>query len=159
MEATSLTEGAPREDLAQVEALDDGRVPMGYRNTSNDTSDVEGGMVATNRDRELLRAEVVEVLGVMLPPGVGFPDGVPAVPASSTDAPNPTRTGFQRVQRREDLDASTRAPGDPPHDPTLGAEGRVARVQGTDLVQRLQKVAIARLCQERDQLRRQLAKA
>ncbi len=57
----------------------------------------------------------------------------------------------------EDLDVSTRAPGDPLHDPTLGVEGRVSRVQCPDLVQRLQQVAIARLCQERDQLRRQLA--
>ncbi len=153
MEATSSTEGAPREDLAYVEALNDGRVPTDYRDTSDDTSDVEGGMVTTNGDRELLRAEMVEVLGVMLPPGVGLPDDVAAVPASSTDAPDPTGTGFQRIQRREDLDASTCATGDPPHDPTLGAEGRGSRVQGPDLVQRLQKVAIARLCQERHQLR------
>ena len=116
-------------------------------------------MVATNGDRELPRAEVVEVLGVMLPPGAGLPDDVHAVPTSSTDAPDPTGMGFQRIQRREDLDSSTHAPGDPPHDPTLGAEGRVSRGQGPDLVQRLQKVAIARLCQERDQLRRQLAEA
>ena len=150
MEAMSSTEGAPREDLAHVAALDDGRVPTDYRDTSDDTSDVEGGMVVTNGDRELLRAEVMEVLGVMLPPGVGLPDDIPAVPASSTDAPDPTRTGFQRIQRREDLDASTRTPGDPPHDPTLRAEGRVSRVQGPDLVQRLQKVA--ELKQERDRL-------
>ncbi len=99
------------------------------------------------------------MLGVMLPPGAGLPDGFAAVFTSSTDASDPTGTRRQGIQRREDLDASTRAPGDPPHDPTLGAEGRVSRVQGPDLVQRLQKVAIARLCQERDQLRRQLAEA
>ena len=90
-----------------MEALNDGRVPTDYRDTSDDTSDVEGGMVTTNGDRELLRAEVVEVLGVMLPPGAGLPDNVPAVPASSTDVPDPTGTGFQRIQRREDLDASS----------------------------------------------------
>ena len=159
MEATSSTEGAPREGVACGEARNGGEAPTDYQDASGDTSNAEGGMVTTNRDRELLRAEVVEVLGVMLPPGAGFPDNVPTVTASSTDAPNPTGTGFQRIQRREDLDVSTHAPEDPPHDPTLGAEGRVERVQGPDLVQRLQKVAIARLCQERDQLHRQLAEA
>ncbi len=42
---------------------------------------------------------------------------------------------------------------------TIWAEGRVSRVQDPDLVQWLQQVAIERLCQERDQLRRQLAEA
>ncbi len=81
------------------------------------------------------------------PPGAGLPDGFP------------TGTRRQGIQRRENLDVSTRSPGDPPHDLTLGAEGRVLRVQGPDLIQRLQQVAIVRRCQERDQLRRQLAEA
>ncbi len=159
MEAISSTEGAPREDLAYVEAPNDERVPTSYRDASVDTSDIEGGMVATNGDRERMQVEVVEVLGVMLPSGAGLPDDVPAVPTSSTDAPNPTGTGFQRIQRREGPDSSTRAPGDPPHDPVPGTGGGIPRVQVPGLVQRLQLVTIARLRQERDQLRRQLAEA
>ncbi len=155
MEATSSTEGTPREDLARVVALNGGRVPTDYQDASGDTSDAEGGMVATNRNRERMQEEVEEVLGIMLPLGAGLPDGFPAVFTSSTDASDPTGTRHQGIQRVEDLDVSTRAPGDPLCDPTLGVEGRVSRVQGPDLVQRLQQVAIARLCQERDQLHRQ----
>ncbi len=123
------------------------------------TPPIEGGMVATNGNRERIQAEVVEVLGIMLPPGAGLSDDVPAVPTSSTDTPDPTGMGFQRIQRREDSDAPTHAPGDPPHDPVLGTGGGIPRDQGPGLVQRLQLVTIARLCQERDQLRRQLAEA
>ncbi len=52
MEATSSTEGAPREDLACVEALNDGEVPMDTQDAAGDTSNAEGGMVATNENRE-----------------------------------------------------------------------------------------------------------
>ncbi len=153
MEATSSTEGALREDLAHVEAPNGERVPTNYRDASVDTSDIEGGMVTTNGNRERMQEKVVEVLGVILPPGAGLPDDFPAVPTPSTDAPDPTGTRFQRIQRREDPDASTRIQRDPPHDPVLGTEGRIPRVQSPGLVQRLQLVTIARLSQERDQLR------
>ena len=106
-----------------------------------------------------MQEEVEEVLDIVLPLGAGLPDGFPAVFTSSTDASDPVGTRHPGIQRVEDLDAPTRAPGDPLHDMTLGIEGRVSRVQGPDLVQRLQQVAIERLCQERDQLRRQLAEA
>ncbi len=159
MEAMSSTEGAPREDLARVEALNGDRVPTDYQDASGDTSDAEGRMVVTNRNRERMQEEVEEVLGIILPPGAGLPDGFPAVFTSSTDASDPTGTRHQGMQRVEDPDVSTRTPGDPLHDLTLGVEGRVSRVQGPDLVQRLQQVAIAKLCQERDQLRRQLSEA
>ncbi len=66
MEATSSAEGARREDLAHVEAPNGEGVPTNYGHTSVDTSDVEGGMVATNGNRERMQGEVVEVLGVML---------------------------------------------------------------------------------------------
>ncbi len=159
MEATSSTEGAPWEDPAHVEASNGGGVPTNYRDESDKTSDVEDGMVATHLNRERMQEEVAEVLGIMLPPGAGLPDGFPAVFTSSTDASDPTGTRHQGVQRVENLDILNRTPGDTLHDPTLGVEERVSRVQGPDHVQRLQQVAIARLCHERDQLRRQLAEA
>ena len=92
----------------------------------------------------------------MLPLGAGLPDGFPAIFTSSTDASDPIGARHLGIQRVEDLDVPTRAPGDLQHDMTLGIEGRVSRVQGPDLIQRLQQVAIERLCLERDQLRRQL---
>ncbi len=159
MEATSSTEGASREGVAREEAPNGGEAPTDYQDASGDTSNAEGGTVATNGNRERTQGEVEEVLGIVLPLGAGLPDGFPAVFTSSTDASDPIGTRHPGIQRVEDLDVSTRAPGDPLHDLTLGVEGRVSQVQGPDLVQRLQQVAIERLCQERDQLRRQLAEA
>ena len=159
MEATSSTEGAPREGAERVEIPNGGEAPTDYQDASGDTSNAEGGTVATNENRERVQGEVEEVIGIVLPLGAGLPDGIPAVFTSSMDASDPTETRRPGIQRAEDLDVSTRAPGDPLHDLTLGVEGRVSRVQGPDLIQRLQQVAIERLCQERDQLRRQLTEA
>ncbi len=159
MEATSSTEGALREGVVRVGAPNGGEVTTDPQDASGDTSDAEGGMVATNRNRERIQEEVEEVLGIVLPLRAGIPDGFPAIFTSSTDASDPIGTRHPGIQRVEDLDDSTRALGDPLHDLTRGAEGRVSRVQDPDLVQRLQQVAIERLCQERDQLRRQLAEA
>ncbi len=99
MEATSSTEGAPREDPAHVEASNGGGVPTNYRDESDNTSDVEGGMVATNGNRERMQEEVEEVLGVMLPPRGGLPNGFPAVLTASTDASDPIGTRRQGIQR------------------------------------------------------------
>ena len=159
MEATSSTEGMLREGETHVETPNGGEVPTDSQDASGDTSNAEGGMVATNGNRERMQEEVEEVLGIVLPLRAGLPDGFPAVFTSSADASDPSGTRYPGIQRVEDLDVSTRAPGDPLHDMTPGAEGRVSRVQDPDLVQRLQQVAIERLCQERDQLRRQLAEA
>ncbi len=116
-------------------------------------------MIATNGNRERMREEVVEILGVVLPPGAGVHDDLPAVTTSVTDASNLIGTRFQRTPGREDLDAPTRAQRDPPRDPTLGTEEGVPRVHGPGPVPRLQLETIARLCQERDQLRQKLAEA
>ena len=141
------------------EAPNGGEAPTDYQDASGDTSNAEGGTVATNGDRERVQGEVEEVLGSVLPLGAGLPDGFPAIFTSSTDASDPAGTRHPGIHRAEDLDVSTRAPGDPLHDLTLGVEGRVSRVQGPDLIRRLQQVAIERLRQERDQLRRQLDEA
>ncbi len=159
MEATSSTEGAPREDVVREEAPNGGEAPMDYQDASGDTSNAEGGTVATNENRERVQGEVEEVIGIVLPLGAGLSDGVPAIFTSSTNAADPAGTRCPGIQRAEDLDVLTRAPGNPLHDLTLGVEGRVSWVQGPDLIQRLQQVAIERLCQERDQLRRQLTEA
>ncbi len=159
MEATSSTEGALREGEACVEAANGGEVPTDYQDASSDTSNAEGGTVATNGNRERVQGEVEEVLGIVLPLEAGLPDGFPAILTSSMDASDPTGMRRLEIQRAEDLDVSTRAPGDPLHDLTLGEEGRVSRVQGPDLIQRVQQVAIERLRQERDLLRRQLDEA
>ncbi len=79
MEATPSTEGAPQEDLAWVEALSGKEVPTDSQDASGDTSDAEGGMVATNGDRERMQEGVEKVLGIVLPLRAGLPDGFPAV--------------------------------------------------------------------------------
>ncbi len=131
-----------------MEAPNGEGVPANYRDASVDTSDVEGGMVATNGNRQRMQGEVVEVLGIILPPGAGPHDDLFAVLTSSMDAYGPTGMRFQRIQRREDLDASTHATRDTTHDLTLGTEGIIPRVQRPGLVQWLQLVTIARLCRK-----------
>ncbi len=87
-----MTEGAPREDLAHVEASNGERVSTNYRDAPADTSDIKDGMVVTNGNRERMQEEVVEVLGVMLAPGAGVHDDLPVVLTSSTNAPDHTGT-------------------------------------------------------------------
>ncbi len=58
MEATSSTEGAPREGAARVETPNGGEVPTDSQDASGDTSNAEGGMVTTNGNREQMQEEV-----------------------------------------------------------------------------------------------------
>ncbi len=157
MEATSLTGGAPRE--APVGILVGGGVPVSRQDVSVDTSYVTGGTVATRRHRGLRPEEVVEIMGVILPPGAGFPDGLPVEPTSLMNAPNPIGTRLQRIPGQGNLGASTRAAGDATLNLTSGIGGGIPWARDPGLVQRLQLATIAKVRWEREQLRRQLAKA
>ena len=134
-------------------------VPVSRQDVAIDTSYVTGGTVATRRHRGLRPEEVVEIMGVILPPGAGFPDGLPVEPTSQMNTPDPTGTRFQRIPGRGNLGASAHTAGDTTLNPTSGIGGGIPWARDPGLVQRLQLATIAKLRWERDQLRRQLANA
>ena len=134
-------------------------VPVSRQDVAIDTSYVTGGTVATRRHRGLRPEEVVEIMGVILPPGAGFPDGLPAESMPLMNASNPSETRFQRIPGWGNPGASTRTTGETTLTSTSGIGGGIPWARDPGLIQMLQLATIAKLRWEGDQLRRQLAEA
>ncbi len=177
MEAMSSTRGAsqgePCANPVQAEAPAGAGTPINYQDASVDTRSlvVEGGIIEVVPTVERGPGKVMEVLGIILTPGLDSRGGTPTSSTPVTSAFTPTGTESRRTDEKEDLASTPPAmrntlPGTPvvaqraqdgpelclggDQTPILagrafGVEGQIPCAQNPDLVQSVQRVAIVKL--------------